>query len=111
MQRPPSDERLIIRLGLKGTGLSSTVTAQTLSAIGGSTEQAEYLRYFRADSIGKSLERFGVVCCHEAELWVVKDCEAIRKTLTEEYPKEQRKWSILGQSFGGFCCVNYLSSL
>lgn len=100
-----------MRPELKGTGLSSTVTAQTLSAIGGSAEQAEYLRYFRADSIGKSLERFIVVHCHVVEPWIVKDCEAIRKTLTDDYSREQKKWSILGQSFGGFCCVNYLSSL
>lgn len=38
----------------KGTGLSSTVTSKTLAIEGGSREQAEYLRYFRADSIGTS---------------------------------------------------------
>ena len=107
LQRLSSDELLNIRLGLEGTGLSSTVTAQTLSAIGGSAEQAEFLKYFRADSIGKSLD---TTCYYVAQPWVVKDCEAIRKKLTEDYPREQKKWSILGQSFGGFCCVNYLSS-
>lgn len=40
----------------------------------------------------------------------VRDCEAIRKTLLghKEDPEDQ-KWSILGQSFGGFCALNYLS--
>ena len=47
-------------------------------------EQAEYLTHFRADSI-------------------VRDAEAIRTRLGIE------KWSVLGQSFGGFCVVTYLS--
>lgn len=40
----------------------------------------------------------------------VKDCEHIRKALigTKEDP-EDRKWTILGQSFGGFCAITYLS--
>ncbi len=42
---------------------------------------------------------------------LVKDCELIRKTLTAEYPEGTKKWSILGQSFGGFAGVNYLSRL
>jgi pimeloyl-ACP methyl ester carboxylesterase len=40
------------------------------------------------------------------------DCEAVRLALTAEYSEdtpEKRKWSVLGQSFGGFCCVTYLS--
>jgi pimeloyl-ACP methyl ester carboxylesterase len=40
---------------------------------------------------------------------IVKDCEAVRKALTSEYPEEKKKWSIMGQSFGGFCCTTYLS--
>jgi len=53
-------------------------------------KQAEYLRHFRADNI-------------------VRDCEALRKFLTADYPDEQKKWSVIGQSFGGFCAVTYLS--
>lgn len=40
---------------VKGTGLSSTVTAKTLAAEGGPAEQASLLKNFRADSIGKSI--------------------------------------------------------
>ena len=47
-------------------------------------EQAEYLTHFRADSI-------------------VRDAELIRAELGVD------RWSILGQSFGGFCAMNYLS--
>jgi pimeloyl-ACP methyl ester carboxylesterase len=40
----------------------------------------------------------------------VKDCEAIRKILLGGRPTEEdRKWTILGQSFGGFVSLTYLS--
>ena len=80
----------ILLLDQRGTGLSSTITAKTLANVGTPENQAAFLKHFRADSI-------------------VKDCEAIRKMLTAEYPEDKKKWSIMGQSFGGFCCVNYLS--
>jgi pimeloyl-ACP methyl ester carboxylesterase len=47
-------------------------------------EPADYLRHFRADSI-------------------VRDAELIREALGVA------RWSILGQSFGGFCAMTYLS--
>ncbi|KAL4817288.1 Alpha/Beta hydrolase protein [Aspergillus spinulosporus] len=80
----------VLFLDQRGTGLSSTVTARTLALQGNAIKQAEYLKQFRADSI-------------------VKDCEAVRRCLTTDYPEEKRKWSIIGQSFGGFCAVTYLS--
>ena len=41
---------------------------------------------------------------------IVKDCEAIRKILIGDKEKpEDRKWTIFGQSFGGFCAITYLS--
>ncbi|KAJ5129650.1 uncharacterized protein N7515_005689 [Penicillium bovifimosum] len=80
----------VLFLDQRGTGLSSTITAGTLARQGDAIKQAEYLKNFRADSI-------------------VRDCEAIRKVLTQNYPPEQQKWSLLGQSFGGFCAVTYLS--
>jgi len=63
----------MLYLDPRGAGLSSPITAQTLALQGDSRRQADYLRNFRADSI-------------------VKDCEAVRKTLTEEYPTELKKW-------------------
>jgi pimeloyl-ACP methyl ester carboxylesterase len=48
-------------------------------------ESADYLKHFRADSI-------------------VRDAELIRHELAGDEP-----WSILGQSFGGFCALTYLS--
>ena len=68
-------------LDQRGTGRSTPVGALPgLSA----AEQAEYLKHFRADSI-------------------VRDAEAIRAELGVE------RWSVLGQSFGGFCVMTYLS--
>jgi hypothetical protein len=76
----------MLYLDQRGTGLSTPISAATLALQGDIHRQADYLKLFRADSI-------------------VKDCEAIRKTLTEDYPSELKKWSILGQSFGGFCVL------
>ncbi|MCJ1384767.1 hypothetical protein MMC17_007885 [Xylographa soralifera] len=74
----------------RGTGMSSTITTATLAKQGSPADQAAYIKHFRADSI-------------------VKDMEAIRKVFTKDYPENKKKWSALGQSFGGFCIVNYLS--
>lgn len=82
----------ILLLDQRGTGLSSTITAGTLARQGDAIKQAEYLKHFGANDI-------------------VRDCEAIRQCLLEDYPEDQRKWSIIGQSFGGFCAVTYLSKL
>lgn len=80
----------ILYLDQRGTGLSSVITADTLLREGEVEAQAEYLKLFRADNI-------------------VRDCETIRKHLTADYPEDQQKWSLIGQSFGGFCIWVYLS--
>ncbi|KAL4791010.1 Alpha/Beta hydrolase protein [Aspergillus venezuelensis] len=80
----------VLFLDQRGTGMSSTITAGTLALQGNAIKQAEYLKHFRADNI-------------------VRDCEAIRRCVTTDYPEDKRKWSIIGQSFGGFCAVTYLS--
>ncbi|TVY50629.1 Proline iminopeptidase [Lachnellula cervina] len=74
----------------RGTGLSSPITAETLALQGDTQAQADYTKLFRADNI-------------------VADCEAIRDILTRNYPAELKKWSIWGQSFGGYCALTYLS--
>ena len=76
----------------RGMGLSSTITADTVKRFAGPDpeSQASYLRHFRQDS-------------------AVKDLEAIRKCLTADYPEEKKKWSFMGQSYGGFVAVSYLS--
>ncbi|WP_338682572.1 alpha/beta fold hydrolase [Streptomyces acidiscabies] len=78
-------EYRVLMLDQRGTGHSTPATRQTLPLRGGPGEQAAYLTHFRADSI-------------------VRDCELIRRELTSDAP-----WTVLGQSYGGFCTVTYLS--
>src|SRR6266851_4229759 len=84
LDRALRDYRLLL-LDQRGTGRSSPVSRHTLTRAGPAEEQATYLAQFRADSI-------------------VADAELIRQQLTGGEP-----WSVLGQSFGGFCTVSYLS--
>jgi len=80
----------LLFLDQRGTGLSTPVTASTLGLRGSTDVQAAYLRLYRADSI-------------------VRDLEAIRQTLTAGRLSAQQKWSTMGQSYGGFITVTYLS--
>jgi pimeloyl-ACP methyl ester carboxylesterase len=75
----------VLLLDQRGTARSSTINRQTLPARGDGVQQAEYLAHFRADSI-------------------VRDAELIRHRLAGGEP-----WTVLGQSFGGFCATTYLS--
>jgi pimeloyl-ACP methyl ester carboxylesterase len=81
MKRAIAEYRILL-LDQRGTGRSTPVGTQ----IPGDTPeaQASYLAMFRADSI-------------------VRDAELIRTALGVE------RWSVLGQSFGGFTSMSYLS--
>ncbi|MFE6750541.1 alpha/beta fold hydrolase [Kitasatospora purpeofusca] len=85
LERALDDHRVLL-LDQRGTGRSTPATRQTLARRGGAEEQAEYLAHFRADSI-------------------VRDAELVRHRLLGG----DRRWSVLGQSFGGFCTLTYLS--
>src|SRR5437867_2509134 len=80
LDRALQDYRVVM-VDQRGTGRSTPV-----DALPGMTpsEQAGYLTFFRADSI-------------------VRDAELIRQQLGGD------RWSVLGQSFGGFCALAYLS--
>jgi pimeloyl-ACP methyl ester carboxylesterase len=80
LHRALEDYRVLL-LDQRGTGRSTPVGRLPGMA---ADEQARYLTHFRADSI-------------------VRDAEWIRRQLGVD------RWSILGQSFGGFCVVAYLS--
>ncbi|WSM43695.1 alpha/beta hydrolase [Streptomyces cellulosae] len=82
--RALEDYRALL-LDQRGTGASTPANRQTLPLRGGPAEQAGYLTRFRSDAI-------------------VRDCEAIRPQVTGG-----ARWTVLGQSFGGFCTVTYLS--
>ena len=78
-------EYRVLLLDQRGTGISTPVTAQGLRGLAPQA-QAAYLRHFRADNI-------------------VRDAESIRRQLIGDRP-----WTILGQSYGGFCAMHYLSA-
>eukprot|EP01068_Selenidium_serpulae_P009971 Selendium_serpulae@DN5361_c0_g1_i5.p1 len=84
LQRALEDYRVIL-IDQRGTG-NSTPVAQAQLATMPAEQQADYLSHFRADTI-------------------VADCEAIRRL----YLGETEKWTLLGQSFGGFIIWRYLS--
>lgn len=73
----------VLLLDQRGTGSSTVISHQTLASKS-PADQVAYLSHFRADNI-------------------VRDAEAIREKLKIE------KWALLGQSFGGFCALHYLS--
>ena len=74
----------VILIDQRGTGLSSPISAGSVLNMS-DNELAKYLAFFRADNI-------------------IKDAELLRKKLIGN-----KKWSVLGQSFGGFCAMTYLS--
>jgi pimeloyl-ACP methyl ester carboxylesterase len=85
LDRALRDYRVLL-LDQRGTGRSTPANRQTLASLPAGQAQADYLTHFRADSI-------------------VADAELIRPQVTGGEP-----WSVLGQSFGGFCAVSYLSA-
>lgn len=82
MQEAAKDFRILM-LDQRGTGLSTPLNRQSLRRKH-PQDQAAYLRRFRAESI-------------------IRDAEAFREHLG------LNSWSVLGQSFGGFCTLTYLS--
>jgi pimeloyl-ACP methyl ester carboxylesterase len=84
LDRALTDYRVLL-LDQRGTARSTPATRQTLARFGTAADQSDYLAHFRADAI-------------------VRDAELVRKALTGGEP-----WSVLGQSYSGFCTVTYLS--
>ena len=76
----------VILLDQRGTGRSSRIDGRVISAFGSAREAAGYLARFRADSI-------------------VADAEHLRTTVFGG-----RRWETLGQSYGGFITLTYLST-
>ncbi len=85
LSRALKDYRVLL-LDQRGTGLSTPVNHQSLARFKTAHEQADTLKHFRADNI-------------------VRDAEFIRTQLLGA----DVKWSVLGQSYGGFCITTYLS--
>lgn len=75
----------VLLLDQRGGGRSAPITAGSMAGRSAS-EMAAHLRHFRADSI-------------------VEDAEILRKKIAGGRP-----WSLLGQSYGGFIALTYLST-
>lgn len=75
----------VILIDQRGTGRSTRVESATMAAFEDGAAAADYLCHFRADSI-------------------VADCEHLRKSVFGG-----ARWSTLGQSYGGFLTLTYLS--
>ena len=86
LARALQDFRVVL-LDQRGTGRSTPVSSPMTAPLAGlgAAEQATYLTHFRADEI-------------------VNDCELFREFLCV------RQWTVLGQSFGGFTTLHYLST-
>ncbi|WRX08064.1 Alpha/beta hydrolase fold-1 - like 2 [Theobroma cacao] len=80
------EEFRLILMDQRGTGLSTPLTPSSMQQMKSAQSLADYLKHFRADSI-------------------VNDAEFIRVHLVPD----ARPWTVLGQSYGGFCGVTYLS--
>ncbi len=74
----------VLLLDQRGTGRSTPQTRHVLTGLS-PQQAADRLALFRADSI-------------------VDDCEVLRRHLLGDV-----RWTVLGQSFGGFCVWTYLS--
>ncbi|GGP33224.1 alpha/beta fold hydrolase [Streptomyces melanogenes] len=75
----------VLLLDQRGTGRSTPVTGRTAANFPSPAAFADYLAHFRADAI-------------------VADAELIRRRLCGDEP-----WETLGQSYGGFLTLTYLS--
>ncbi|XP_073143281.1 uncharacterized protein [Henckelia pumila] len=80
------EEFRVILMDQRGTGLSTPLTPSSMSQFKSAEDLADFLKNFRADNI-------------------VNDAEFVRKLLVPNC----RPWTVLGQSYGGFCAVSYLS--
>ncbi|SOD66847.1 alpha/beta hydrolase fold [Streptomyces zhaozhouensis] len=79
------DHYRVVLLDQRGTGRSTPVDGTVMAALGSGERGAEYLGHFRADAI-------------------VADAEHLRRTVYGG-----RRWATLGQSYGGFLTLAYLS--
>lgn len=84
--RKACEEYRVILLDQRGTGLSTALTPSSMLQLKSEVKLADYLQHFRANNI-------------------VNDAEFIRVRLVPD----AGPWTILGQSYGGFCAVTYLS--
>lgn len=78
----------LVLLDQRGTGNSTPLSARSIRAQRSPERQAAYCELFRADSI-------------------IADAEVVRRFLLAG--RKDQRWSTMGQSYGGFLTLSYLS--
>ncbi|GMM36258.1 hypothetical protein DASC09_035830 [Saccharomycopsis crataegensis] len=89
----------VVNYDQRGTGLSTPLEYHTLMALGKQLKHSEIMD----NDVENYLQ---LIKCFRADS-IINDCEQIRKILFKHDPLQ--KWSIQGQSYGGFCCHTYMS--
>lgn len=100
----------VLYLDYRGTGLSTPINADHLTSMGDARAQADYLKLFRADTLVRDFEAVRLCLASlapsESPSPTPTKTNASATIATEE---QRAKWSIFGQSFGGFVALTYLS--
>lgn len=119
----------VLYLDYRGTGLSTPIDAAHVEALGPPEVQARYLRYFRQDNIVRDLEAVRLYLTQgpatsaessNARLqWEESSDDGTYGDSDSSKPDYQagtaapfapeRRWTLFGQSFGGFVALTYLS--
>lgn len=126
----------VFLLDQRGTGLSDAITTSGLLRQGDAAAQAEYLSHFRCPSGRPTLSQLAILvstcACHSSSLVrpmplgtgvqagrpvrdiyclcrradnIIRDAEVVRKAMCQD-TGTSGLWTLLGQSFGGFCAVS-----
>lgn len=104
LERALRDFRVVM-LDQRGTGLSTPIGLDAplgVSTVPGSASRGADGRPARTLREADDAARAEHLACFRADA-IVEDAEALREALGA------RTWSVLGQSFGGFCTLRYLS--
>ncbi|KAK3682934.1 Alpha/Beta hydrolase protein [Podospora appendiculata] len=89
----------VLYVDYRGTGKSQPVVdAATISRFRTAAAQAEYISFFRQDNIARDLE-------------AIRLCLSSTTSPSTKPTPHPLKWTIIGQSFGGWIALTYLSFL
>ncbi|KAK3332745.1 Alpha/Beta hydrolase protein [Cercophora scortea] len=96
----------VLYVDYRGTGKSQPVVdASTISRFRTAAAQAEYISFFRQDNIARDLEAIRLCLANSS------NPRPRPKPKHHPPPGGDLKWTIIGQSFGGWIALTYLSFL
>lgn len=95
---------IIVYLDQRGTGLSTPIDSRTIEKLPKESKYKDQNIFsFRSPEMLTLESKFKLILNFRANS-IIKDAEKVREALIGE-----NKWSLLGQSYGGFCSFTYLS--